>query len=357
MNPILTIDVGAGTTDVLVFYPETGVHYKAVTISPIRKITQDILNSQQDILITGTVMGGGSVSKAVMKHAQSYSVYMTPEAAQTINDDLDRVRQKGITVIAQEEVSSLKKAKDIKEIEFGDLSVAGVKYLLDALGGGRCFSFIAGAVQDHGVCPENTNPLDYRHQMMKERIAENPSPDQFLFAADEILSSLTRMGATAKLLSNISHEKLFMMDTGAAAIVGASLDPRLKGCKHCIIIDIGNSHTLGAVLSNGLIGGFFEYHTDGLSPKLLPELMIGLGNGTLTHEEIIAAGGHGAFIRACPGFDAIEKLVVTGPRRNEITQGIALDYIEGAPLGDNMMTGTAGLLESINRRECLGLKI
>ena len=235
--------------------------------------------------------------------------------------------------------------------------LAGTNSLLDALGGGRDFSYVAGAVQDHGVCPEGTNPLDYRHQMMKARIADNPSPEQFLFSPDEIPPTLTRMSATARLLSSISHDKLFMMDTGVAAIVGASLDPRLRGCTHCIIVDIGNSHTLAAVLSNGLIGGFFEYHTDGLTPKLAEELLVSLGNGKLTHEEIIAAGGHGAFIRSCPGFDVIEKLVVTGPRRNEMMQGIALEYIEGAPLGDNMMTGTAGLLESINRRERLGLRI
>ena len=357
MNPILTIDIGAGTTDVLVFYPETGMHYKAVTISPIRKIAQDILNLKEDMLVTGTLMGGGSVSKAVIQHAQSHTVYMTPEAAQTITDDLERVKEKGIIIISQEEVPFFKKSKNLSEIAFGDLSVTGINSLLDALGGGRDFSYVAGAVQDHGVCPEGTNPLDYRHQMMKARIADNPSPEQFLFSHDEIPPTLTRIRATAKLLSSISKKKLFMMDTGVAAIVGASLDPRLRGSTHCIIVDIGNSHTLAAVLSNGLIGGFFEYHTDGLTPKLIEELLVSLGNGNLTHEEIIAAGGHGAFIRACPGFDKIEKFVVTGPRRNEIIQGIKPQYIEGAPLGDNMMTGTAGLLESINRRECLGLKI
>ena len=113
MNPILTIDIGAGTTDVLVFYPETGVHYKAVTISPIRKIAQDILNLKEDVLITGTLMGGGSVSKAVINHAQSYTVCMTPEAAQTITDDLERVKEKGIIIISEEEVPFFKKVKTL----------------------------------------------------------------------------------------------------------------------------------------------------------------------------------------------------------------------------------------------------
>jgi hypothetical protein len=38
-------------------------------------------------------------------------------------------------------------------------------------------------------------------------------------------------------------------------------------------------------------------------------------------------------------------------------KGMPLECIEGAPLGDNMMTGAAGLLEAINRNEDLGLTL
>lgn len=357
MHPILTIDIGAGTTDILVFYQETGIHYKAVATSAIRKRAREILDAEGDLLVLGTVMGGGSVSKALLQHARTHRVYMTPAAAQTLNYNLEEVRKKRILIITETEIPILQKAPTVKKIVFEDLSISGLQALLGELGVGSNFSYIAGAVQDHGVSPEGSNPLDFRHQVMKARIEENPSPEHFLFSYSEVPEYLTRMRATGSLLSGISHKKLFMMDTGAAAVVGASLDPRLKGCRHCMVVDIGNSHTLAAVLSNGLIGGFLEYHTDGLTPKLMKQLLVSLGNGNLSHEEIIAGGGHGAFVRSCPGFDMIEKLVVTGPRRNEIMRGMGLEYIEGAPLGDNMMTGTAGLLESINRRERLGLTI
>lgn len=357
MLPILTIDIGAGTTDILVFYPDSGIHYKAVALSPIRRIAGEIHALDEDLLITGTVMGGGAVSKAVIQHARSHKVSMTPEAARTINDDLEEVEEKGITIISEDEARDAKKDHTLKEIVFGDISVSGLQSLLGDLGVEWKFSFIAGAVQDHGVCPNGLNSLDFRHQVMKERIERNPSPEQFLFSYAKIPLYLTRMKTTGNILSQIPHEKLFMMDTGAAAIVGAFLDPGVKGCKHCIIADIGNSHTLAALMSESMIGGFFEYHTDSLTPNLMEALLVSLGNGGLDHKEIIASGGHGAFVRSCPGFDNIEKIVVTGPRRNEIMKGIGLEYIEGAPLGDNMMTGTAGLLESINRRERLGLNI
>jgi len=342
MDPILTIDIGAGTTDTLVFFPDSGRHYKAVAISAIKKTAENVLSTQSDLLVTGTVMGGGEVSKAVVQHARSHRVYMTSRAAQTVNDNLEKVREKGVAIVSESEMRSLQKSKPVRKIKFGDLSPDGIKSLLTELGVGWNFSYVAGAVQDHGVCPESLTTLDFRHQVMKERIKDNPSPERFLFSYDEIPEYLTRMKATGSLLSEIPHKKLFMMDTGVAAIVGGSLDPRLQECTHFIIVDIGNSHTLGAVLSEGLIGGFFEYHTNGLTSQVIEQLLINLAEGKLAHQDIVAEGGHGAYIRSCPGINKIEKIVVTGPRRREIMRGTKLEYIEGAPLGDNMMTGTAG---------------
>ena len=141
------------------------------------------------------------------------------------------------------------------------------------------------------------------------------------------------------------------MDTGMAAIVGALLDPQADSTKRCIVSDIGNSHTLAAVMDEGLLGGFFEYHTESMTSGKMESLLIRLGNGDLRHEEVLAEGGHGAYIRNVPGFERIEKIIVTGPRRRELMAGVSLSYLEGAPFGDNMMTGTAGLLACIARRE------
>ncbi|MBW1679210.1 MAG: pyruvate formate-lyase activating enzyme, partial [Deltaproteobacteria bacterium] len=120
MGPILTIDIGAGTLDILVFFPDSGEHYKAVAISPIKKTAQNILNGKGDLLITGTIMGGGAVSKAVIQRAQSYKVYMTPEAAQTINDDISKERKKGVTIISENETKTFRKDNDLTHITFGD---------------------------------------------------------------------------------------------------------------------------------------------------------------------------------------------------------------------------------------------
>ena len=356
MDPILSIDIGAGTTDILVFYPDTHEHYKAVCCSAIKKIAESIQGSCGDLVISGTIMGGGAVSNAVIQHAKTHNVFMTPTAAKTIYDDLGKVREKGVTIISEEEKKKLQ-GNNITHLILKDISPSGIRVLLNELGVGWEFSYIAAGVQDHGVAPSGINSIDFRHQTMKAIIEKNPLPEAFLFGVEDIPFYFTRMKATGELLSEIPHQKAFMMDTGMSAVLGASLDQSLQGCSHLIVADVGNSHTLGACLCNGLIGGFFEYHTNHLTSQRIEELLVNLGNGTLEHHQVVSEGGHGAYIRSCPGFKQIEKIVVTGPRRREIMHGVKLEYREGGPLGDTMMAGTAGLIEAIKRNENLNITL
>jgi uncharacterized protein (DUF1786 family) len=52
------------------------------------------------------------------------------------------------------------------------------------------------------------------------------------------------------------------------------------------------------------------------------------------------------------GFDAVERIVATGPKRR-LVEASRLPMTFGAPWGDNMMTGTVGLLEALRRRKNL----
>jgi hypothetical protein len=52
------------------------------------------------------------------------------------------------------------------------------------------------------------------------------------------------------------------------------------------------------------------------------------------------------------GFDAIETIIATGPKR-KLVAGSHLPIRFGSPWGDNMMTGTVGLLEAMRRRNNL----
>jgi len=72
----------------------------------------------------------------------------------------------------------------------------------------------------------------------------------------------------------------------------------------------------------------------------------------LDHRKILEEGGHGAYIRKPIGFQAVEEIVATGPKRRLVLD-IKLPIRYGAPWGDNMMTGTVGLPEAIRRHKSL----
>ena len=57
-------------------------------------------------------------------------------------------------------------------------------------------------------------------------------------------------------------------------------------------------------------------------------------------------------VREAVGFSAVETVVATGPKR-KILANSQLPIEFGAPWGDNMMTGTVGLLEALRRRKGL----
>jgi hypothetical protein len=53
------------------------------------------------------------------------------------------------------------------------------------------------------------------------------------------------------------------------------------------------------------------------------------------------------------GFDKIQAIIATGPRRGIMAES-RLPVLWGAPWGDNMMTGAVGLLEAVCRKKNLG---
>jgi uncharacterized protein (DUF1786 family) len=142
------------------------------------------------------------------------------------------------------------------------------------------------------------------------------------------------------------------MDSGVAAVLGACQDATVAALDRILVLDIATSHTVAAAMQSGVLCGFFEYHTQDVSANRLDRLLVDLADGRLTHNTILDEGGHGAYLRDAFGFASVEKILATGPRRNLIS-GSTLNIALGAPWGDNMMTGTVGLLEAMRLREGL----
>jgi len=343
MSRILTIDVGAGTMDILYFDTESELHYKAVVSSPVRTTAERILNTRGKLLIVGGEMGGGAVSMALKQRADTDEVLISETAAMTLSHDLDRVRSMGLVVISAEQARKLEADSDYTSIELSDLELERIKGIVTGFGVAFNFDIV-------GMAPAGTSHLDYRHNHFRTILDAQPTPDALLYHADDVPEDMSRLRSVCKVASNLPSPSVYIMDSGMAAILGATLDPRVKACTGSIVLDIATSHTVAASFTGDELCGFVEYHTKDIKVDRIDLLLQELANGELEHAQILAEGGHGAYTRRSPGFDSVEIILATGPRR-ALLAGSSLDIVPGAPLGDNMMTGTLGLIEAISRRE------
>jgi uncharacterized protein (DUF1786 family) len=186
--------------------------------------------------------------------------------------------------------------------------------------------------------------------MFTASLNENPYPHTLLYASDQVPDTMNRLKSIASAAGQLPVDEVYVMDSGMAAILGASLDDRCRNKKRFLVLDIATSHTVGAAMAGNELAGFFEYHTQDITVERLENLLRDLADGRLSHEQILAEGGHGAFLRQAVGFNTIETIVATGPKRKMLADSqLPIEF--GAPWGDNMMTGTVGLMEALRRHK------
>ncbi len=342
--PLLAIDVGAGTQDILLYREDISLEGSTKMILPsqtaiIAGRIDDARHGCHDVFLEGPTMGGGASVSAVRRHlAAGLKVYATPTAAATINDNLERVEKLGI--IIQEEAPA-----SAEVIKTGDIDIPA---LCNAFG---LFNIhlpleIAVAVQDHGYSPNRSNRL-VRFEHMANAIASGGTIEAFAYRMPP--ENMTRMVAVKNYLKNEGF-KAILMDTGPAAIFGASMDARC--IEPALIINFGNGHTVAAILNGGRIISLFEHHTSQLSPEKLKSYLGMFCSGDLRSADVFNDGGHGAYIGGIP--EKIESTMVTGPRRDTFLEsGVLEDAVAAAPGGDMMITGCIGLLKAWEMRELL----
>jgi uncharacterized protein (DUF1786 family) len=348
MSRFLMVDIGAGTMDVLYFDDDSGLHYKAVARSPVLHLADRAARLPGKLLITGCEMGGGAISQVLRKIAEDTEVLMTASAAMTLHHHPDRVRGWGIRIIDDAEAERLGSSGRFSRLEIGDLEMERLEQLVRGFGVPFEFDVVGVCAQDHGMPPEGVSHLDYRHNLLKSRLDKDPFPHASLYHADQVPATFNRLRSIAASAARLATGDVYVMDSGMAAILGASMDVNAGTKERILVLDVATSHTVGAALVRGEIAGFFEYHTHDITVEKLDQLLIDLAEGRLEHRRVLKEGGHGAYIRKAIGFDAIEAIVATGPKRRLVEQS-SLSFTFGAPWGDNMMTGTVGLLEAIRR--------
>jgi uncharacterized protein (DUF1786 family) len=142
-----------------------------------------------------------------------------------------------------------------------------------------------------------------------------------------------------------------LMDTCAAGVRGALLDPHARGHQEngLTVVNVGNAHTFAALVRGDRLWGIYEHHTGLLSPEKLFAHLERFQQGRLSNTEVFDDQGHGCAY--APGFTASGSFaftVITGPRRR-LAQG--WPGVDAAPFGDMMLSGCFGLVAAFLEME------
>jgi uncharacterized protein (DUF1786 family) len=348
---ILTVDIGTGTQDILLFDSEGPVEnsFQLVMPSPTQIVAQQVRAATQErksIVLTGSIMGGGPCHWAVEDHLRAgLPAYATPHAAATFNDDLDWVENEmGVIIVSSDEIRNLQK---VRKIAMGDLDLGAIHTALAAFGvigagGARPYDALAVAVFDHGDAPRDMSDRVFRFNYLAERFSTGRGLLALGFRRDAVPREMTRLRAVAA--ATPADLPAVLMDTAPAAVLGALDDPRLAEHDDLLIANVGNFHCLAFHIAAGQIAGCFEHHTGELTALQLEGFLTRLGDGTITNQEVFESMGHGALMLS-PTPGAQPFLAVTGPRRALLRESALQPYL-AVPHGDMMLAGCFGLLRA-----------
>jgi len=346
---ILAIDIGVGTQDILLYEGAGPVENspKFVLPSPsslYRKRVTALLSRGKDLFLDGSIIGGGGLISPLMAHIRGgFSVYMTMEAALALRNDLDEVRTKGIQIVEGPPPNFAGERLTLREIDFCSLAALLAPWDIDL----NQVEVAAIAVQDHGASLPGMSNRRFRLQSMKEGLSKDPRPTSLAFLSEEIPAFHLRMRSAAEASQKqLPKARPLLMDTSLAAISGCLVDPLVasRSGKPILCVNLGNGHTMAALLKEGMILALLEHHTKALNPEDLKRDLMGFADGKLEDEDVFARGGHGLFyLQDPPGFSEVGLIAATGPQREMMARsGLAVYY--PAPYGDMMMTGPAGLI-------------
>lgn len=344
---ILAIDMGTGTQDILVFDSEAHIENSVKLVLPsatevaarrIRRATA----AGRAVVLTGVVAGGGPCSWALEDHLRAGGrAFATPEAAQTIDDDLENVRALGVTLVAEDEVPSL----DADRVVLRDLDLDAIRTALAAFEVPGSFDGFALGCLDHGAAPPGVSDRLFRFEHLRGVVERRNDLLAFATPAASVPDYLTRASALCNSAS--SEGPVVFMDTGPAAALGALHDPVVRQAEESLVMNLGNMHLLAFHLRGRKIASLFEHHTGEVTPEQTERFTRELAEGTLQNEEIFGSKGHGAFHadRGLVRPILPRPVTATGPQRSKVAATSLEPYL-AAPFGDMMIGGCFGLLRA-----------
>lgn len=344
---ILAIDIGTGTQDILLFDSERHVENSEKLILPsateiaARRIRRAGAAGER-LILTGTVAGGGPCAWALEDFlGAGGKAFATPEAAQTIDDDFERVAELGVTLVSDDEAAGLEGA----QVELRDLDLDAIRNALDSFEVDTEWDGLALSCLDHGAAPPGVSDRLFRFEHLKRTVERRNDLLAFATAPTDLPEYLTR--ARAMTASAGQECPIAFMDTGPAAALGALHDEHVREAAESLVLNLGNMHLLAFHLRGRRIASLFEHHTGEVTVAQMESFTGALANGSLANEEIFGSKGHGAFHadRTLVSGSVPEVVAVTGPQRSRLA-GSTLRPHFAAPFGDMMVSGCFGLLRA-----------
>jgi uncharacterized protein (DUF1786 family) len=351
---LVAVDIGVGTEDVLLYddeYASVENCVKMVLPAPSRVFADRVraaTRSRRSLFLRGDVIGGGAVTSALRGHLDAgLRVVMTETAAYTVRNDLDEMKELGIEVIREDQPPSF----DGETVTLEEVNLTTLNQFLSHFD--ETLSDVDGvalAVQDHGVFPKGTSNRRFRLQKMRKRLEANPRPESLMFPGTQVPPWFLRMrSAVQASRRQLPNAPVFVMDTAPAAVLGCLRDPVARDADPLLAVNVGNGHTMAALIERGRIIGLMEHHTRSLNAENIAPLLRAFADGGLTDDAVFSDGGHGLFfLDEAPSFARIETVLATGPNRRLLAQ-TPFPIHFAAPAGDVMMTGPLGLVEGVQR--------
>jgi uncharacterized protein (DUF1786 family) len=352
---ILALDMGTGTQDILLFDSTQPVENSIKMVMPsATKIAEGRIRrataAAAPLLLSGVIQGGGPCNWAIEDHLRAGGVaYATPEAAQTIDDDLEQVARMGVRVVSDDEQKQL--GQDVRRVELKDLDLPAIRAALAAFDVSPEFDGLALACLDHGAAPPGYSDRLFRFDHLKRIVGARNDLAAFAFLPDELPEYLTRartMMDTARAQGPVTPA--VFLDTGPAAAIGALQDPHVAAAETQLVLNLGNMHALAFHLRGTRIISLYEHHTGEISREQIEDFTERLIAGTLPHEDVFNTKGHGVFYAdsndgASPSRSDQPLVAVTGPQRGKIRNSRLNPYF-ATPHGDMMISGCFGLLRA-----------
>jgi uncharacterized protein (DUF1786 family) len=359
---ILTVDVGTGTQDIFLYDSALDLEngYKLVVPSPTMMVSRRLARAtarREAVLLTGYLMGGGPSQWAARDHVRAGgTLYATPAAARTFNDDLEYVQKEmGVRLVSEDEARALNGG--VVRLELKDFDFPLMARAFAAFGLELKAEAVAVAVFDHGDSPPGYSDRQFRFDYLDARCRAAAGPgvaqrlSAFAHRAEDVPPSMTRLKAVvASARAQGVEVPLLVMDTAPAAVLGATLDARVAGAisreRGVLVANVGNFHCLVFRLGAADIGGLFEHHTGEVTREKLDGFITALAASTLRHRDVFDDMGHGALVYQAAPLPAPYFLAVTGPRRNLMLGSRHRPYF-AVPHGDMMIAGCFGLLRAM----------